>query len=242
MVGSKIYNTCAEAIADIPDGASIMIGGFAFAADKPIHLIQALREKGTKNLTLISNTPGAMGKLGVGSVGGRPYIDEEILIENGQVKKSICSLPSSVVRSRPNTFERLFNSGKIELELVLQGTLGERIRAGGAGIGAFYIPTGVGTAFEHGKEKKIINGREMLLEYALTADFALIKAYRADTMGNLVYRGIMRSFSPLMATAARITIVEAEEIVEAGELDAEDIITPGLYIKRIVRAPMEAFL
>lgn len=231
---NKIYKTCSDAVADIPDAASVMIGGFGHAADKPQNLIQALRDQGAKKLTLIGNSAGTAGKLGIGNPGGVPFIDEEILIENKQVWKAICSVPASLVMSKPSAFERQYLAHAVELECVPQGTLAERIRAGGAGLGAFYTPTGVGTLMEQGKEKRIIDGREMLLEFALRADYALIRAYQADTMGNLVYRGIMRSFNAIMAMAANVTIVEVEEIVEAGKLDPENIVTPGIFVDRIV--------
>lgn len=231
---SKIYKSFSEAVADIPDSASIMIGGFGHAADKPQNLIRALRDQGAKNLTLIGNSSGNAGKLGIGSLGGQPFIDEEILVENRQVKKAICSVPASLVMSKPSAFEKQYLSREVELEYVPQGTLAERIRAGGAGVGAFYTPTGIGTLIEEGKERKIIDGREMLLEYALLADYALIRAYCADTAGNLVYRGIMRSFNAIMATAAKVTIVEVEQIVDAGTLDPEIVVTPGIFVDRIV--------
>jgi 3-oxoadipate CoA-transferase alpha subunit len=177
--------------------------------------------------------------LGIGSLGGKPFIDEEILIENGQVRKVICSVPASLVMSKPNAFERLYREGKIELEYVPQGTLAERIRAGGAGLGGFYTPTGVGTLIERGKEKRTIDGKEMILEFALRADYALIRAYQADTMGNLIYKGIMRSFNAIMPQAAKTAIAEVEEIVDMGELDPEFIITPGIFIDRIIKIPRE---
>jgi 3-oxoadipate CoA-transferase, alpha subunit len=236
---NKIYSTCSEALADIPDGASIMVGGFGHAADKPQNLIAALKELGARDLTLIMNGAGVSGSLGIGSLGGVPFIDEEILINSRQVKKAICSVPASLVMSKPRAFEKQYLAGEVELEYVPQGTLVERIRAAGAGLGAFYTPTGVGTLIEEGKEKRVIDGKEMLLEFALRADFALIKAYCADTMGNLIYRGIMRSFNAIMATAAKVTIAEVERIVEVGELDPESVITPGIYIDRIVVAPGE---
>ena len=239
MATNKIFNTFNEAVADIADEAIIMIGGFGHAIDKPQNLIKALREQGASNLTIICNAAGVTGKLGIGSLGGKPFIDEELLVENGQVKKAICSAPASLVMSKPNAFERLYAAGQVELEIVPQGTLAERIRAGGAGIGGFYTPTGAGTLIEEGKEKRVIGGREMLLEFALTADYALIKAYKADTMGNLTYRGIMRSFNAIMAPAARVTIAEVEQLVEVGELDPEVIITPGIFVDRIVVIPKE---
>jgi 3-oxoadipate CoA-transferase alpha subunit len=236
---NKVYATCKEAVADIPDGATIMVGGFGHAADKPQNLIRALRDQGAKKLTLIMNGAGVSGSLGIGSLGGVPFTDEEILIVNKQVKKAICSVPASLVMSKPGAFEKLYLAGEAELEYVPQGTLVERIRAGGAGLGAFYTPTGVGTLIEEGKEKRTIDGKEMLLEFALHADYALIKASCADTMGNLIYRGIMRSFNAVMATAAKVIIAEVEHIVEAGELDPESVVTPGIFIDRIVVMPGE---
>jgi len=239
MALKKIYPTPDEAVASIPDGATIMIGGFGHAIDRPQTLLKALASRKVKNLTLISNSAGVAGKLGIGSLGGKPFIDEEVLIENGQVKKVICSVPASLVMSKPNAFERLHKEGRIELEYVPQGTLAERIRAGGAGIGGFYTPTGVGTLIEKGKEKRTIDGKEMLFEFALRADYALIRAYKADTMGNLIYRGIMRSFNAIMSQAVKVAIAEVEEIVEAGQLDPEMIVTPGIFIDRIVKIPKE---
>jgi 3-oxoacid CoA-transferase A subunit len=236
---NRVFSSFREAVADIPDGAVIMIGGFGHAVDKPQNLIAALKDQGAKNLTLISNGAGQAGKLGIGSLGGKPFVDEEILVENRQVRKAICSVPASLVMSKPNAFEKRYVAGEVELEYVPQGTLVERIRAGGAGLGAFYTPTGVGTLVENGKEKRTIDGKAMLLESALRADYALIKAYRADTAGNLVYRGIMRSFNAVMATAAKVTIAEVEQIVQPGELDPEVVITPGIFIDRVVEIPGE---
>ena len=238
-MGSKVLTTFLEAVADIPDEATIMIGGFGHNVDKPQNLIRALKDYGARNLTIIVNGAGVTGKLGIGSLGGKPFIDEEILLENRQIKKAICSVPASLVMSKPGTFERQYLAGEVELEYVPQGTLAERIRAGGAGLGGFFTPTGVGTLIEKGKEKRIIDGKEMLLEFALRADYAFIKAYRADTMGNLVYRGIMRSFNAIMATAARVTIAEVEQIVKTGELDPEVIVTPGIFIDRLIEIPKE---
>jgi 3-oxoacid CoA-transferase A subunit len=231
---NKIYKTFSEAVADIPDSATIMIGGFGHAVDSPQNLIKALRDQGAKNLTIIGNSTGAAGRLGIGSLAGVPFIDEEILVENRQVRKAICSVPASLVMSKPSAFEKQYLAHEVELEFVPQGTLAERIRAGGAGLGAFFTPTGVGTLIEKGKEKRVIEGREMLLEFALRADYALIRAYRADTMGNLVYRGIMRSFNAIMAMAAKVTIAEVDEVADAGALDPESVVTPGIFIDRIV--------
>jgi len=236
---NKVFTTFLEAVADIPDDATIMIGGFGHAVDKPQNLIRALKDQGAKNLTIIVNGAGVTGKLGIGSLGGKPFIDEEILLENRQIKKAICSVPASLVMSKPSTFERQYLAGEVELEYVPQGTLAERIRAGGAGLGGFFTPTGVGTLIEKGKEKRIIDGKEMLLEFALRADYAFIKAYRADTMGNLTYCGIMRSFNAIMATAANVSIAEVEQIVKTGELDPEIIVTPGIFIDRIIEIPKE---
>jgi 3-oxoacid CoA-transferase A subunit len=236
---NKVFPSLREAVADIPDNSTIMIGGFGHAADKPQNLIAALRDQGAKGLTIIVNGAGVSGSLGIGSLGGKPFIDEEVLLVNGQIKKAICSVPASLVMSKPGAFEKQYLAGKAELEYVPQGTLAERIRAGGAGVGAFYTPTGVGTLVERGKEKRVIDGKEMLLEFALRADYALIRAYRADTAGNLLYRGIMRSFNAVMAAAAKITIVEVEQIVEAGDIDPEIVVTPGIFVDRIVESPRE---
>jgi 3-oxoacid CoA-transferase A subunit len=236
---NKVFASMDEAVADIPDGAIVMVGGFGHASDKPQNLIKALRDQGAKNLTLIANSSGGAARLGIGSLGGKPFVDEEILVANRQIKKAICSVPASLVMSKPSAFEKQFLAGEVELEYVPQGTLAERIRAGGAGLGAFYTPTGVGTLTEEGKEKRVIDGREMLLEFALRADFALIRAHKADSMGNLVYRGIVRSFNAIMATAAKVTIVEVDQMVEAGDLDPEHVVTPGIFIDRIVKIPGE---
>lgn len=236
---NKVYSGFREAVADIPDNSTIMIGGFGHAADKPQNLIAALRNHGAKGLTIIVNGAGVSGSLGIGSLGGKPFIDEEVLFLNRQIKKAICSVPASLVMSKPGVFEKQYLAGEAELEYVPQGTLAERIRAGGAGVGAFYTPTGVGTLVDQGKEKRLIDGKEMLLEFALRADYALIRAYRADTAGNLVYRGIMRSFNSVMAAAAKVTIVETDRIVEAGEIDPEIVVTPGIFVDRVVEIPGE---
>jgi 3-oxoacid CoA-transferase A subunit len=234
---NKIYSSCQEAVADIPDGAVIMIDGFGGPGGMPQNLLLALRDQGARNLTIIGNTTGLGGTFGTQP--GKSYIDPSILVENGQVKKAIASFPVSPSPSRPTAFEKLYVQGKVELELVPQGTLAERIRAGGAGLGGFYTPTGVGTPVEEGKEKRIINGKEYLFELPLTADYALLKAYKADKLGNLVYRGTSRNFNAVMAPAARITIVEVDEIVEPGELDPEVIVTPGIFVQRIVKVSRE---
>ncbi len=236
MAINKVVASCAEAVADIPDGATIMTDGFGGPGGMPQDLILALRDHGARGLTIISNTAGIASAIGFGTRPGDRPVDIGILIENGQVRKVIASYPVSPSPSRPTAFELAYREGKVELELVPQGTLAERIRAGGAGIPAFYTPTGVGTLIAQGKETRIFNGREYLLEYALTADFALIKAHRADSLGNLVYRGTSRNFNGVMATAARTTIVEVDEIVGPEELDPAYIHTPGIYVQRIVQS------
>ncbi len=238
MTKNKVYSSFAEAVADMPDGATVMIDGFGGAGGMPENLILALRDQGAKELTIIGNTAGIGGTFGVQP--GKTYVDPSVLVQNGQVKKAIASFPVSPSPSRPTAFEKLYLEGKAELEMVPQGTLAERIRAAGAGIGGFYTPTGVGTVVEQGKEKRVIDGREMILESPLKADYALIRACKADRMGNLVFRGTSRSFNGIMAPAAQVTVVEVDEIVEPGELDPECIVTPGIFVDRIVLRPGEA--
>jgi 3-oxoadipate CoA-transferase alpha subunit len=214
----------AEAVADVFDGAKVMIGGFG-EAGSPIELIHALIDQGASNLTVISNNCGS-GEVGLAA-----------LLKAGRVSKMICSFPRT---ANSTVFPDLYRSGKTKLELVPQGTLAERIRAGGAGIPAFYTPTAVGTPLAEGKELRRINDREYLLEYGLTADFTLIKAKCADSHGNLVYNKTARNFSPIMAMAGRVTLVQAVEIVSPGELDPESIITPGIFVDRVAHVPHPA--
>lgn len=202
-------------IDDIPDGAVIMAGGFGLCGN-PENCIAALREKGVKNLTIISNNCGTTDD-GLG-----------ILLQNKQVKKMV----SSYVGENKE-FERQFLAGELEVELVPQGTLAERIRAGGAGIGGFYTPTGYGTQVAEGKETRVIDGVHYVFERPLKADFTIIRAWKGDKAGNLVYRKTARNFSPIMATAGRITIAEVEHLVEVGELDPDEIHTPQIYVQRI---------
>lgn len=232
MTMSKVVSTFAEAVADVSDGAVIMMDGFGGPGGMPQQLIVALHDRAVKNLTIISNTAGLPG---FGVTGGESTITHNMLIESGQVSKVVASFPVSPSPSRPNAFELAYRQGEIELDLVPQGTLAERIRAGGAGIPAFYTPTGVGTPVADGKETRTIEGREYVLEYALKADYAFIRASKADRFGNLVYTGTSRNFNALMATAASVTIAEVDEIVEPGSLDPEMIATPGIYVKWIVR-------
>ena len=213
----KVHNTIAEAIRDIQDGASIMVGGFGLVGI-PEKLILGLREKGVKGLTIISNNCG-VDDFGLG-----------ILLQNRQIRKMV----SSYVGENKE-FERQFLSGELEVELVPQGTLAERIRAGGAGIGGFYTATGVGTQVAEGKETRTLSGREYLLELPLHADFALVRAWRGDTWGNLVYRKTTRNFQPMMAAAAKVTIAEVEQLVQPGDLEPDQVHTPSIYVKRVVK-------
>jgi 3-oxoacid CoA-transferase A subunit len=219
---NKIYAGPAEAVADIFDGAVIMIGGFG-PVGSPAKLVFALADQGARDLTIITNNVGLGDRL-------------DVLFENRQVRKFIGSFPVRTWGTRTTFLEKQWRAGEIEVEVVPQGTVAERIRAGGAGLGGFYTPTGVGTVVEQGKERRALNGREYILEMPLRADFALIRAQRADTMGNLVYRMATRNFNPVMATAANVTIAEVQEIVPAGALDPEVIVTPGIFVKRIVQA------
>jgi len=223
---NKVYAGFAEAVADIGDQATVMVGGFT-GRGTPSRLLLALREKGPKNLTIVRNDA---------SGGWKNPIDVDILIEAGMVKKVITCFAVFGSPKKVSRLERAALDGKVEVELVPQGTLAERIRAGGAGIGAFYTPVGVGTEAGVGKEVRVIDGREMLLEFALKADFALVKAYRSDSLGNLVYRKSARNFNPLMAMAAKTTIAEVEHIVEPGGIDPNDVMTPCVFVHRIVEA------
>ncbi|GAB3033403.1 3-oxoacid CoA-transferase subunit A [Parafrigoribacterium mesophilum] len=216
---SKIVASAAAAVADVRDGSTVMIGGFG-SAGQPVELIDALLEQGAKDLTVVNNNAGN-GTTGLAA-----------LLQAGRVRKIICSFPRQV---DSQVFDGLYRSGKLELELVPQGTLAERIRAGGAGIAGFFTPTGFGTMLAEGKETRHINGRDYVLENALTADYALIKAHRGDRLGNLVYRKTARNFGPLMVGAASVAIAQVSDIVEVGELDPESVVTPGIYVQRVVK-------
>jgi len=238
MPGDKVYPSFEAAVADIPDGASVMIGGFGGPAGMPQNLIRALRDHGAKDLTIIHNTGGfGLSFIGYASPKDVTFDDHAILFANRQVRKFYASYPFPPAPSANSPCKEQFLAGEIELEIVPQGTLAERIRAGGAGIGAFYTRTGVGTEVAKGKDSKTINGEAYILEYALRADFALVRAHRADRLGNLVYIGTARTFNPVVATAADITIVEVDEIVEPGAIDPEHVITPFVYVDRIVEIP-----
>jgi 3-oxoacid CoA-transferase subunit A len=217
---NKVVASADEAVRDIPDGASIMIGGFGLCGN-PENLIRALVKKGVKNLTTMSNNAGVDG-FGVG-----------LLLAAGQIRRHI-----GTYVGENKLLEQMVLSGKIELELVPQGTFSERIRAGGAGIPAFFTPTGVGTMVAENKETREFDGRTYVMERGLRADYAFIKAWKGDKWGNLVYRKTARNFNPMMATAARVTIAEVEELMEVGELDADSVHTPSIYVKRIFQGEL----
>jgi 3-oxoadipate CoA-transferase, alpha subunit len=215
---NKIIGSVKEAVADIFDGAIVMISGFG-EAGSPIELIHALIDHGARDLTVVSNNTGS-GHVGLAA-----------LIANRQVKKMICSFPRT---ANSKVFPELYHNGEIELELVPQGTLAERIRAGGAGIPAFYTPASVNTPLAEGKEIRVFNGHTYVLEYGIRADFSLVKCRIADRYGNLLYNKTARNFGPIMCTAANTTIVQAKEIAELGEIDPECVITPGIFVQRVV--------
>ena len=218
---NKVLSTVQEAIADVTDGSSIMVGGFGLSGT-PYNLVKGLIEKGVKRLTFICNS----------------FNNIIFLQDRSQVAKVIMSFPVAPSRiATRNLLEEALISGEIDLELVPQGTLVERMRAAGAGLAGFYTPTGVGTIIERDKEKRQFDGKEYLLEKALKADFALVKAYKADKRGNLIYRMASRNFNPIMAMAANVTIAEVEEILEPGAIDPDVVVTPGIFVDRIVQAP-----
>ena len=219
----KIVQDVEEAVAPIQDGATVMIGGFG-KAGQPVELIEALLRRGAGNLTVVNNNAGN-GEAGLAA-----------LIGAGRVKKIICSFPR---QSDSQIFDARFRAGEIELELVPQGSLAERIRAAGAGIGGFFTPTAYGTPLAEGKETRMIDGRGYVFETPLHADFALVKALRADRAGNLIYRKTARNFGPIMAAAAATAIVQVRDIVETGSLDPEVVVTPGIYVNTLVRVARE---
>jgi 3-oxoadipate CoA-transferase alpha subunit len=223
---NKIVSSVAHAVRDIHDGATVMIGGFG-AAGMPAELIDALIDLGARDLTIVNNNAGN-GDMGLA-----------LLIKAKQVRKIICSFPRQADSWH---FDNLYKAGELELELVPQGNLAERIRAAGAGVGAFFTPTGYGTLLAEGKETREIDGRNYVLEYPIHADFALIKALRGDRWGNLIYRKTARNFGPIMATATKCTIAQVREIVKLGDLDPEEIVTPGIFVQRVVEVPAAARL
>jgi 3-oxoadipate CoA-transferase alpha subunit len=215
---NKVKTSAAEALADVKDGSTIMIGGFG-TAGMPYNLIEALIAQGAKHLTVVANNAGN-GNTGLAA-----------LLKAGRVRKILCSFPR---QTDSWVFDELYRAGKIELEVVPQGNLAERIRAAGAGIGAFYSPTGYGTLLAGNRETRRINGRDYVLEYPIQGDVALIRAHKADRWGNLVYRKTARNFGPIMAMGARTTVAEVSEVVALGALDPEAIVTPGIFVQRIV--------
>jgi len=215
----KTYESLQRAVADVHDGATVMIGGFGNAG-MPSALIDALIAQGARDLTIVNNNAGN-GETGLAA-----------LLKAGRVRKIICSFPR---QADSHHFDALYRAGKIELELTPQGNLAERIRAAGAGIGGFFTPTGYGTLLAEGKETRLINGRHYVLESPIHADFALIKALRGDRWGNLVYRKTARNFGPIMAMAAKTTIAQVQQVVALGELDPEVIVTPGIFVQRVVK-------
>ncbi|WP_341318174.1 3-oxoacid CoA-transferase subunit A [Paraburkholderia sp. IMGN_8] len=221
---NKIFESLQSAVADVHDGATVMIGGFG-TAGMPSELIDALIEQGARNLTIVNNNAGN-GDIGLAA-----------LLKAKRVSKIICSFPR---QTDSYVFDALYRAGEIELELVPQGNLAERIRAAGAGIGGFFTPTGYGTELAEGKETRLIDGKHYVLEAPLHADFALIKAYKGDRWGNLVYRKTARNFGPIMASAAKTAIVQVSEVVPLGALDPEVIVTPGIFVQRVIEVPQAA--
>ncbi|NBV15825.1 3-oxoacid CoA-transferase subunit A [Janthinobacterium sp.] len=220
----KLRTSVLEALADIHDGATVMIGGFG-GAGQPAELIDGLIAQGARDLVIVNNNAGN-GDTGLAA-----------LLKNGQVRKIICSFPR---QADSHVFDALYRAGKLELELVPQGNLAERIRAAGAGIGGFFTPTGYGTDLAKGKETREIDGRMYVFESPIHADFALIKAEQGDRWGNLTYRKTARNFGPIMAMAAKVSIASVHEVAELGSIDPEHVITPGLFVQRIVQVPRTA--
>ncbi len=215
----KVFASCAEAVADVKDGATVMVGGFG-TAGLPNELVHALVDQGAKDLVVVNNNAGN-GDVGLAA-----------LLATGRVRKIICSFPRQVDSWH---FDKLYRSGKIELELVPQGNLAERIRAAGAGIGGFFTPTGYGTELAKGKETRLLDGRWQVFETPIHADLALVKAERGDRWGNLTYRMTARNFGPIMAMAAKCTVATVHDVVELGALDPEAVVTPGLFVHRVVK-------
>ncbi|MFC9259309.1 3-oxoacid CoA-transferase subunit A [Streptomyces hydrogenans] len=215
----QLCDSADEAVADVEDGSTVLVGGFGMAG-MPVDLIDALIRQGAKDLTVVSNNAGN-GDTGLAA-----------LLAKGRVRKVVCSFPR---QADSYVFDELYRAGKVELEVVPQGNLAERIRAAGAGIGAFFCPTGAGTPLAEGKETRVIDGRTYVLEYPIRGDVALIGAHRADRMGNLVYRKTARNFGPVMATAATTVIAQVREVVDTGHIDPETVVTPSIYVDRVVQ-------
>ena len=215
----RICDSAAEAVAGIEDGSTVLVGGFGLAG-MPCDLIDALIRQGATDLTIVANNAGN-GEVGLAA-----------LLKAGRVRKVLCSFPR---QSDSHVFDELYRSGRVELEVVPQGNLAERMRAAGAGIGAFFCPTAVGTPLAEGKESRVIDGREYVLEYPIKGDYALVSAHTADRLGNLVYRRTARNFGPVMATAAAMTIAQVTHVVDTGALDPEAVVTPSIYVDRVVQ-------
>jgi 3-oxoadipate CoA-transferase alpha subunit len=243
---NKIVGSFDEAVADMVDGATVMIGSFGGPGECPSYLVAAVARKGVSGLTIVGNTGGwgvdllaiLRERMAVILQIGEDWYDPGLLVQRGQVKKGVLCFPAAPARVL-TPFEQGVLQGQVELELMGQGTLCERMRAARGGIAAFYTPVGVGTVVEEGKEVREFNGRKHLLEHALKGDFSLIRAHKADRYGNLVYRGTARTFNPVMAGASTVTVAEVDEVVELGELDPECIVTPGVYVQRVVVRPKE---
>jgi len=244
---NKIVGSFDEAVADMADGSTLLIGGFAGPGECPSYLIAAVARKAIKDLTIVCSVGGwgpglaSLLKIRMATIIELPtdWYDQGLLAQRGQVRKAIVTYPAAPARFLATPLEQGIVQGQIELELLGHGTLAERIRAARGGIAAFYTPVGVGTVVEKGKEVREFNGRKYLLEHALPSDFALIRAHKADRYGNLTYRGTSRTFNAVMAGASRVTVAEVDEVVELGELDPETIVTPGVYVQRVVVRPSE---
>lgn len=234
MSMDKVYDSFAQAVVDIPDGASIMIGlNVAGPAGVAQNLILALCEQGAKNLTIIASNFGWVIQTGL----ARPFVTPAYLLEKGQIKKAVVNWTRANRPGEETPLEKAYKAGKVEFELMPMGVQSARIKAAGMGMGAFYSPVGVGTIYEKGREKRIINGREYILEYPLSADYAFVRASKADKMGNLQFRGTERAFNVIIAKACRTTIAEVDELVAPGEIDPDQVVVPGIYVDRIVRIP-----
>ena len=249
MAVNKVVGSFDEAVKDVFDGAVILIGTFGTLGGCATWLIRALRDQGSKNLTLVGNGPGVgaarkemIKRAGVPDTTPAWYEDGGILSENGQVKHAICSFPVSMSPAIRTAYELALESGDATVEILPQGTLAERCRAAKMGVAAFYTPTGPGTIVAEGKEIREFNGRPHVLEHAIKGDFSLIRAHKADRWGNLVYRGTSRTFNAVMAGASKVTIAEVDEVVELGELNPDAIVTPGVWVDRVVVRPKEGWV
>jgi 3-oxoadipate CoA-transferase alpha subunit len=239
----KVLGSFKEAVADVHDGSVILIGGFGPSNGTPSFLIRALVEQGAKNLTIVANTPG-MGRSAPGPAPVRAfrktppnYDNAGLLIQSGQVTKAITAFPGTPPPGGGSALHDRLKAGLMQVEVIPQGTMAERIRAARAGIPAFFTPTGPGTIVAKGKEIRVFDGREYVLEHWLKADFAFVRAYKGDKRGNLVYQGSSRNFNATMAGAAKVTIAEVDQVVEVGTIDPETVVTPGIYVDRVVLRP-----